>query len=65
MKVFRKRKMMEALRRPETVRLADSMTWPIECDGTPVDLLRELGFGIRDEWCEEVDVKFERRMVWR
>ena len=54
MKVFRKRKMMEAL--PDYVALmADRMTWPIECDGTSVELLRELGFGIRDEWCEEVD----------
>jgi hypothetical protein len=53
-KVFRKRKMMEAL--PDYVALmADRMVWPIECDGTSAELLRELGFGIRDEWCEEVD----------
>ena len=45
---------MEALTDPTALKVADSMVWPIECDGIPVDVLRDMGFKIRDEWCEEV-----------
>ena len=54
MKVFRKWKLMEALTDPTALKVADNMVWPIECDGIPVDVLRDMGFKIRDEWCEEV-----------
>ena len=55
MKVFRKRKMMEALKDPAILMLADSMEWPIARDGVQVGILRDIGFGIKDEWCEEVE----------
>jgi hypothetical protein len=55
MKVFRKLKLMEALTDPTALMLVDSLEWPVFCDGIPVDMLRDMGFKIRDEWCEEVD----------
>ena len=55
-KVFRKRKMMETLKNPVTVAMVDSMEWPIGCDGISADVLRGIGFFIKDEWCEEMEV---------
>lgn len=55
-KVFRKRKMMETLKDPATVMMADRMEWAIACDGMSVDFLRYIGLIIKDEWCEEVEL---------
>ena len=55
MKVFRKWKLLASLKDPATLLSVDSMDWPNACDGVQADILRYLGFGIKDEWCEEVD----------
>jgi hypothetical protein len=55
-KVFRKRKMMETLKDPAIVMMADHEEWAIACDGMSVDFLRYIGLIIKDEWCEEVEL---------
>lgn len=55
MKVFRKWKLMASLKDLTALVIADQLMWPMFCDGLPVDMLREMGFDIRDEWCEEVE----------
>ena len=55
-KVFRKRKMMETLKDPAIVMMADHAEWAIACDGMSVDFLRYIGLIIKDEWCEEVEL---------